>query len=87
MDHREEAALLRRITLHPGIFGGKPIIRGQRIAVEHVMELLAGGMSKEMILEQLYILEPEDIQACPVFARLTVANQRLPAHTKVDAPS
>ena len=38
-----EADLLKRITVNPKIFGGKPIIRGRRLAVEHVLGMLAGG--------------------------------------------
>jgi uncharacterized protein (DUF433 family) len=40
-----EDELLRRITVNPGIFGGKPIIRGRRLAVEHILGMLASGDS------------------------------------------
>ena len=46
--HEEE--VLRRITVDPKIFGGKPIIRGRRLAVEHVLGMLAAGDSPETIL-------------------------------------
>ncbi len=45
-----ETEMLSRITVNPLIFGGKPIIRGRRIAVEHVLDLLAVGDSAETIL-------------------------------------
>jgi uncharacterized protein (DUF433 family) len=59
-----EEELLKRITVNPEIFGGKPIIRGRRLAVEHVLGMLAAGDSPETILEGYSWLQPEDIQAC-----------------------
>jgi uncharacterized protein (DUF433 family) len=47
----DEDKLLDRITVNPKIFGGKPIIRGRRLAVEHVLGMLATGDSVETILE------------------------------------
>ena len=66
----EENKLLERITANPHIFGGKPIIRGRRLAVEHVLGMLAAGDSPETILSGYPWLEPEDIQACLVYAGL-----------------
>ncbi len=60
--------LLERITRNPEIFGGKPIIRGHRLAVEHVLEMLDAGDTPEDILEGYDWLEPKDIEACLVFA-------------------
>lgn len=60
----KESELLQRITVNPEIFGGKPIIRGRRLAVEHVLGMLAAGDTPETILEGYAWLEPEDIQAC-----------------------
>lgn len=60
--------LLKRITVHPKIFGGKPIIRGRRLAVEHILGMLAAGDSTETILEHYPWLESEDIQACLLYA-------------------
>ncbi len=65
----EETALLDRITVRADVFGGKPIIRDMRIAVEHVLGKLAAGDSAETILGEYPSLEPEDIRACLVFAR------------------
>ena len=53
--------LFERITVNPKIFGGKPIIRGRRLAVEHVLGMLAAGDTPEIILEGYPWLEPEDI--------------------------
>jgi len=73
----EEATLLERITVDPKIFGGKPIIRGRRLAVEHVLGMLAAGDSAETILEGYAWLESADIQACLVYARRLVGHERI----------
>lgn len=65
----DETKLLQRITVNPKIFSGKPIIRGRRLAVEHVLGMLAAGDSPQTMLEGYSWLEPEDIQACLVYAR------------------
>lgn len=46
----DEQFLLKRITVNPNIFGGKPIIRGRRLAVEHVLGMLAAGDTPDTIL-------------------------------------
>lgn len=61
-----ESKLLERNTYNPQIFGGKPIIRGRRLAVEHVLSMLAAGDTADVLLEGYPWLEPEDIQACLV---------------------
>ncbi|MGH8503628.1 MAG: DUF433 domain-containing protein [Gammaproteobacteria bacterium] len=73
----DEQKLLDRITVNPAIFGGKPIIRGRRLAVEHVLGMLAAGDAPETILEGYPWLEPADIQACLAFARRLVAHERV----------
>ena len=72
-----ETDLLARITVNPNIFGGKPIIRGRRIAVEHLLGMLAAGDTAEEILKAYPFLEKEDIQACLVFARRLVGRERV----------
>jgi uncharacterized protein (DUF433 family) len=73
----EEKKLLERITINPKIFGGKPIIRGRRLAVEHILGMLAAGDSNETILEGYPWLEPEDVQACLVYAHKVVGHERI----------
>jgi uncharacterized protein (DUF433 family) len=68
---------LSRITTNPAIFGGKPIIRGRRLAVEHVLGMLAAGDTPETILEGYPWLEPADIHACLEYARRLVAHERI----------
>lgn len=72
-----EQELLKRITIDPKIFGGKPIIRGRRLAVEHILGMLAAGDTAETILEGYSWLEPEDIRACLVYARRLVGHERI----------
>jgi len=60
----DEHRLLERITTNPKIFGGKAIIRGRRLAVEHVLGMMAAGDSPEILLEGYPWLEMADIQAC-----------------------
>ena len=69
--------LLARIVVNPDIFGGKPIIRGRRMAVEHVLSLLAAGDTPEILLEEYEWLEPEDIRACLIYAYRMVAGERV----------
>ena len=73
----EEKKLLERITINPAIFGGKPIIRGKRLAVEHILGMLAAGDTPEIILQGYDWLEPDDIQACLVYAHKLVAHERI----------
>ena len=72
-----ESELLARITINPKIFGGKPIIRGRRLAVEHVLGMLAVGDSVETLLEGYPWLEREDIQACLLYAHKLVSHERV----------
>ncbi|MBM3817634.1 MAG: DUF433 domain-containing protein [Acidimicrobiia bacterium] len=72
-----EAELLTRITTNPEIFGGKPIIRGRRLAVEHVLGMLAAGDTAETILEGYAWLQPEDIRACLLYAQRLVGHERV----------
>jgi uncharacterized protein (DUF433 family) len=73
----DEEHLLERITVDPQILGGKPVIRGHRLAVEHVIGMLAAGDTAEGILESYAWLEREDIQSCLLFARRFIGNERV----------
>jgi len=59
---------MNRITIDPEQCGGRPCIRGMRIRVVDVLDLLANGLSPQQVLEELPDLEPEDIQACLRYA-------------------
>ncbi len=69
--------VIARITTDPEIFGGKPIVRGRRLAVEHVLSMLEAGDDIETILEGYPWLEREDILACIGYAQRIVANERI----------
>ena len=69
-----ETELLKRITINPGIFNGKPIIRGMRFTVTDVLDLLSSGMTPEEIIEDFPFLEKEDIKASLLYASLRLKN-------------
>jgi len=60
--------LLERITIEPGKCGGRPCIRGKRLRVTDVLELLSHGASHQEILRDYAFLESEDIYACIAYA-------------------
>ena len=68
-----------RITVNPRQCGGRPCVRGMRIRVSDVLELLAEGMTPEQILDEHPDLELEDIHACLRFASQRVSNPILAA--------
>ncbi len=77
----KEKELINRITVSPEIFGGKPIIRGKRLAVEHILGMLAAGDSPETILKGFSWLEAEDIQACLLYAHKMISHERIELRT------
>ncbi len=60
--------LLERITLNPKVMVGKPVVKGTRLTVEYILNLLAHGATVTEILKEYDGLTPEDIQACFLFA-------------------
>lgn len=62
--------MLNRITFNPDQCGGRPCIRGMRIRVKDVLDLLAAKVPEDEILEDYPYLEPEDITACLEFAAM-----------------
>ena len=73
----QESDLLARITTDPGIFGGKPIIRGRRLAVEHVLGMLAAGDTPDALVREYPWLELDDVRACLAYARRLVGHERV----------
>jgi uncharacterized protein (DUF433 family) len=61
--------LLERITLNPGVMTGKPVIRGTRLTVEFILNLMAHGATNQEIIAEYQGLTVEDLQACILFAR------------------
>jgi uncharacterized protein (DUF433 family) len=66
-----------RITVNPKVLVGKPVIKGTRIAVEFVVELLGRGWTAEQILHEYDHLTPDDIQACLAYASEVLKSERV----------
>jgi uncharacterized protein (DUF433 family) len=66
-----------RIALDPKVLVGKPVIRGTRIAVEFLLELLAEGWSHEQILKNYPQLTPEDLQAALHYAAESLKQEQV----------
>ena len=66
--------LLERIELNPKVMAGKPVIRGTRLPVEYILNLLAHGAKEIEILNEYDGLETADIQACILFATKSLEN-------------
>ena len=73
----ENTELLSRIVIDPAVLAGKPIIRGLRISVDHILRSLAAGLTKEELLEDCQDLESEDIHACLLYAAQLVEDERV----------
>jgi len=70
--------LLKRIHVDPKIMVGKPVVRGSRITVEHIMNELASGMSAEEIVEQYQPrLTVEDVRAACAYASAMLSGARI----------
>ena len=69
-----EQELLERIVLNPKVMMGKPVIKGTRLTVEYILNLLAHGATTTEILEEYKGLVQEDIQACLLIATNSLAS-------------
>lgn len=70
----KDEQFLERIVLNPKVMVGKPTIRGTRLTVEYILNLLAHGTTAEEILVEYEGLTQEDIQACLLFATRSLEN-------------
>ena len=68
---------LHRITLNPHQCGGRPCIRGMRIRVKDILDLLAAGISRKEILENYPYLDDDDITACLEYAAQVTDHKEL----------
>ena len=66
-----------RITVDPSVLVGKPVIRGTRLAVEFIVELLANGWSERQILDNYPGVASEDVTACLHYAAETLKSERV----------
>lgn len=71
--------LMERITVNPDQCGGRPCVRGMRIRVSDVLDLLAAGLSAGEVVEELPDLESADVAACLRFASRRLAHPTLAA--------
>ena len=74
---RDYEALLKRITLDPGVLVGKPCIRGMRISVEQILDALAAGTLPQELLAEYPVLELDDIKAALLYAKELVPIERV----------
>jgi uncharacterized protein (DUF433 family) len=70
----EDKTLLERITINPKVMVGKPVIKGTRLTVEFILNLLAHGATAAEIIGEYKGLTQEDIQACILFATKSLEN-------------
>jgi excisionase family DNA binding protein len=68
---------LARISLDPRVLAGKPVIRGTRLAVEWVIDLLAGGWIEPQILQSYPGITSQDVRACLVYAAERLRSERV----------
>ncbi len=73
----------RHIETKPGVLGGKPIIRGQRISVEMLLSFLAAGWSVDDVLQEYPAVTREDMQAIFALAHELVTEERFIIESKV----
>ncbi len=66
-----------RITADPAVLVGKPVVRGTRIAVEFLLDLVASGWSFDQVLANYPGLTVEDIRACVAYAKDVLAEERV----------
>ena len=69
---------LERITIRPDVCGGEPTIRGLRMTVSQILEMLAGGMTAEQILQDFPYLERADIDTCLDYAAPQATHREVP---------
>ena len=70
----KEKELLNRIVVDPKIMIGKPVIKGTRLTVQHILGLLAHGMTTQEIIQEYAGITQEDIFACLAFAQNALEN-------------
>lgn len=72
MQSERRLNLLRRITINPEQCGGRPCIRGMRIRVTDVLDLLSVSLIADQVLQELPDLDEDDLRACMVYAAQTL---------------
>ena len=70
----KDRELLERIVLNPNVMAGKPVIRGTRLTVDFILNLLAHGATEKEILDEYKGITQDDIRACFLFATKSLEN-------------
>jgi len=70
----DKEKLLQRIIINPKVMAGKPIIKGTRLSVQYILNLLANGYTVDELLKEYKGLTREDINACLLYASETIEN-------------
>lgn len=73
MGHQHEE-LLNRIVIDPNIMVGKPVIKGTRLSVQFILELMSDGLTIEEIIEEYQGLKREDVMACLFYASESIGH-------------
>jgi len=76
--YTHDVSRLERITSNPDVCHGKPVVRGLRYPVADILQLLAGGMTVEDVLEDYPDLERDDVLAALEYGALAAGNRRIP---------
>jgi uncharacterized protein (DUF433 family) len=69
-----DKTLLKRIVMNPKVMTGKPVVKGTRLTVEFILNLMAHGATTQEILDEYKGLTQADIQACILFASKALEN-------------
>jgi uncharacterized protein (DUF433 family) len=68
---------MNRIIIDPDILCGKPVIRGTRLSVQHIVSLLAQGWSVTQVVDSYPGIEPDDVYACLEYAKELLSAERV----------
>ena len=71
-----DITLLNRITINSSILAGKPVVRGIGISVDHILKMLARGISHEAIISEYNLIEEDDIKACLLYAATKISDEK-----------
>lgn len=75
--NENDKELLERITQDPDVMVGKPVIKGTRLTVQHILNLLADGVTVEEIMEEYEGITIDDIRACFLYASESVEHSKI----------
>ena len=77
MSVRENLSWDKRIELNPEVLAGKPVIKGTRLAVEFIVDLMAQGWAEDEIIRNYPTLTPDDLKACLQYASAALQDEKV----------